>query len=220
MKTEYDYIKRIGGTWEDKNSDSNLAYNQYDKNSRKNIMDFLLPKGKKVLDIGCSIGVWAEFLKLKGYKELWGVDISEERLKEAYKRGYIAVKANGSKLPLANEEFDAAICIDVLVHTLQDKDRQQLMNEAYRVLKPDGVFIFSVQPKTGVEYCNSLSIPKAQEMVLNAGFTIEKTVGIQYFPLTWKAGFWIAYFWDWLLGLNVPELANVVFIKAIKKRKS
>ena len=222
MKTEYDYIERIGGTWENDNNNPGASnkYNQYDKESRENLMGFLLPPGEKILDIGCSIGVWAEFLEQKGFWERWGVDISEERLKEARKRGYQTLQTNGTCLPEALPSFDAVICIDVLVHTLQDKDRQQLMNEAYRTLKPNGVFIFSVQPKTSVSYCKPLSIAHAQEMALNAGFTVEKTVGIQYFPLTWKEGFGIAYFWDWLLGLNAPELANVVFIKAIKTRKS
>lgn len=43
-------------------------------------------KGKKVLELGCASGNSLKYLADKGAKEVWGIDISSEQIKQAKKK--------------------------------------------------------------------------------------------------------------------------------------
>jgi len=101
----------------------------------------LLDKGERLLDIGCGDGTLGHFAKNK-YKEVYGIDISEEALRIAEKRGIIVKKVNlnEEKLPFENEYFDAVTCLDVIEHVFEPRD---LIKEINRVLKRGGILIIS-----------------------------------------------------------------------------
>lgn len=105
----------------------------------------------KVLDIG--IGNARNFIQFKNKKfKLYGVDFSEEMLKQAKKTArnnnlkIILKKANVIKLPYKNSEFDYVICISVL-HHLNKKNQIKALKEVFRILKTNSIFLISVWNK-------------------------------------------------------------------------
>jgi len=102
-------------------------------------------RGDEILDIGCGNGRLLELLKGKiiGYV---GVDSSEELIKIA-KRRYPAKKflvADALNLPFPNNYFDKVFLIAVL-HNIPSKElRSKALEEARRVLKPEGLLILTV----------------------------------------------------------------------------
>ncbi len=106
------------------------------------------PKGKRILEIGCGLGLFALFLAIQE-AEVHVVDISSSRLdflrKKAFELGLderIHVHcAPAENLPFADEFFDAVYTKSVLIHT----DLPHAAAEAARVLKPGGRGVF-VEP--------------------------------------------------------------------------
>ena len=200
---EVENIDIIGGTFEDSGPGSDPCYNRYDKRSRERVVDLLLvnvPCPTILLDLGCSIGAWAAyFMQHKGVPRVIGVDISHDRLKTAKQRFYETVCADGVNLPLETESVDAVVCIDVLVHILQEERRQALLEEVYRVLKPEGMCLFSVASKRGFlargagpsvvrGHCVLVTLDHIVGQARNAGLQIDEVRGLQYleslFPLS------------------------------------
>jgi ubiquinone/menaquinone biosynthesis C-methylase UbiE len=108
----------------------------------ESLLNRYLPKNKslKILDAGCGPG--AALIYLAKYGEVTGVDISEEALKFAGKRGKVK-KGSISDLPFKDNEFDVVVCLDVLYHKLVNINKA--ISEMERVLKPGGV-IFIREP--------------------------------------------------------------------------
>lgn len=98
-------------------------------------------KKLKILDAGCGTGLLAK--KLTKFGEVVGLDLSEEALRFARKRGVIVKKGSIAKLPFNDCVFDVLISIDVINH-LWVKNEQKAFNEFYRVLKPGGILIMRV----------------------------------------------------------------------------
>lgn len=95
-----------------------------------------IPKGSKILDIGCGDGTFTNNFSILGM-EVWGLDISESArtvLGDKLKICDLTVQP----YPHDNEVFDFVFSKSVVEH-LRDPDK--LIDEAYRVLKPNGVFI-------------------------------------------------------------------------------
>lgn len=95
-----------------------------------------LPKNKilKILDAGCGPG--AALIYLSQFGEVIGVDISEEALQFAKKRGKVK-KGDVSALPFEDETFDVVVCLDVLYHKWINVKKALL--EMKRVLKKNGI---------------------------------------------------------------------------------
>lgn len=95
-----------------------------------------LPKNKtlKILDAGCGPG--AALVYLSQFGEVIGVDISEEALRFARKRGKVK-KGDVSALPFKDATFDVVICLDVLYH--QWVDVKKALFQIKRVLKKGGI---------------------------------------------------------------------------------
>lgn len=95
-----------------------------------------LPKGRKlkILDVGCGTGAALAYLSKFG--DAIGVDISDEALKFARKRGKVK-KADVAALPFENATFDVVVCLDVLYHKWVDV--KKALFEMRRVLKRSGI---------------------------------------------------------------------------------
>lgn len=102
-------------------------------------------KLKKVLDVGCGSGQMIKFLCSCGF-EAKGVDIAKDAVILANKLNKKSVTKIGTatKIPYKNKSFDLIISISVIEH-LTKKEARLFLNEAKRVLRPDG-FIFLVTP--------------------------------------------------------------------------
>ena len=95
-------------------------------------------KAKKILDVGAGTGKLVKFLNYKGFEAI-GVDSAKIAVKE-----YGVELAKADNLPFPNRSFDALTAISLIEH-LTKTEAKKFLNEAYRVLRPDGL-IFIVTP--------------------------------------------------------------------------
>ena len=107
-----------------------------------------LVPGRRVLDAGCGVGWGSELLRRAGAASVVGVDISDEALADARRRAPECEFVPGDlrKLPFADGEFDAVVCMEALEHT---DDVSGTLDQLARVLRPDGVLLVS-SPNPGV----------------------------------------------------------------------
>lgn len=109
----------------------------------------LLPKGAKVLDIGCGIGDGADFFIDSGF-DYEGIDISPEMIKIAKQkvpRAKFRV-LDMRKLDYPAESFDGIFAFQSLVH-LKKKDVPKMLETISRILKPKGHLFLALQKGIG-----------------------------------------------------------------------
>lgn len=239
-KNEHENIELIGGTFEDKGDEIQNRFNEYDKKTREGIMNEFLTgeRVKNVLDLGCSIGAWGDYLARKGFKEIIGIDISKNRVERCKSRGcYTKVKVmDAKKLNFRNNYFSLVVHIDVLVHILQKKDRERVFKEVSRVLKKDGVFIFSIanrkyennlkalSPLVGKkyeveQYCNPMTLEEAKELANKNNLHIEKITAFEFaYPKRLIKYPRVLSLFDFLGKGPLKEHGAVIFIKARCKK--
>lgn len=105
-------------------------------------------KHKKLLDLGCGPGIYAELLAEKGF-QVTGIDFSRRSIDYAkessqkknldityHYRNYLELEYDG--------EFDVAILIYCDFGVLSPDDRKKLLQKVYRALKPGGLLILDV----------------------------------------------------------------------------
>lgn len=115
---------------------------------RCEVANSLIPKearSGRVLDVGC--GSHPFFLLNTEFFEKYGIDQlvkQNDRDKfEAEKIKLMSFDINKNiKLPFGDENFNAVIMLAVTEH-LEKKDLLTLLKEIYRVLKKDGVFVYT-----------------------------------------------------------------------------
>ena len=108
------------------------------------------PSSLRVLDIATGTG--RTLHQVRGalpHAELIGADLSEAYLRQANRwlnTGQSPlvqlIRANGEILPLADGGLQGATCV-FLLHELPAEARQNVINEAWRVLEPGGVFVLA-----------------------------------------------------------------------------
>ncbi len=116
------------------------------------LYNLLKYRNRKILDIGCNIGVPLGFLDKSN--EIYGIDINKNFINQA-KELYPHVKlyvSNMSDLPFKNDSFDIIIMMNVIPYydfkldkKIKNKFIVQVFNEINRVLKKDG-YIYLTSP--------------------------------------------------------------------------
>lgn len=99
-------------------------------------------KNKVVLDIPCGMG-WGTSM-LKGYKELWGIDISAEAIEEAKQR-YPSIHykvGDMTSIDMSDDYFDVVICLEGFEH-VTFLEGQKFLSESKRILKKDGLLVLT-----------------------------------------------------------------------------
>jgi ubiquinone/menaquinone biosynthesis C-methylase UbiE len=93
------------------------------------------------LDVGDGL-ILSKVAKHVGAKALYGCDVDNGALNKASEKGITTVKAdlNTDKLPFPDNYFDAVIMEEVIEHLVNPDNA---LEEAYRILKPDGIFILT-----------------------------------------------------------------------------
>jgi ubiquinone/menaquinone biosynthesis C-methylase UbiE len=166
-----------------------------------------------IINIGCGFGPQAIIYK-DCFQKMVGVDINKERLEQSLVftkicgvKSYSTVCANVEKIPLKDRQFTKALAIDIIEHV---EHPQRLLNEAYRLLQPEGRllitfpashdrFVDLVSQITQVfrkekmkaekipawnpdEHNQEKSVQEWIKLVELAGFTMEKTKATTLFP--------------------------------------
>ena len=108
------------------------------------------PASLRILDIATGTGRTLQ--QIRGslrHAELIGTDLSEAYLRQANRwlnNGSSPlvqlIRANGEALPLADATLQGATCV-FLLHELPGEARQNVLDEAWRVLEPGGVFVLA-----------------------------------------------------------------------------
>ena len=104
-----------------------------------------VPLGGTVLDAGAGTGMFGSILRVLGYEELVGIDISERMLEKAgEKDAYHALHrmVMGEPLGFDGGSFSAAVCVGVFT---TNHAPPAALDELVRVVEPDGWVIFSVR---------------------------------------------------------------------------
>lgn len=106
-----------------------------------------LKEGEVVLDLGCGAGLDLYFYAAGGKNKVHGLDISEEMVNKAKKNMELAgiknaeIKCGHSdNLPFPDNFFDVVASNGI--YNLSP-DKEKVMREVYRVLKPGGRTVFS-----------------------------------------------------------------------------
>jgi SAM-dependent methyltransferase len=87
--------------------------------------------GREVLDLGCGLGGYSKALADRG-RSVRGLDVSEQYVERARELGVHAERYDGRELPLADNEVDTVIMLEVLEHL---EDPAPLLREARRVAR-------------------------------------------------------------------------------------
>ncbi|WP_321423460.1 class I SAM-dependent methyltransferase [uncultured Methanobacterium sp.] len=98
-----------------------------------------------ILDLGCGYGRTLSELHKNGFKNLTGVDYSEQMIKRGLRLHpkFNLIKNNGDDLPFPDNSFDAVLLIGVLTSNIQTEKQKELLLEISRVLKDNGLIYIS-----------------------------------------------------------------------------
>ena len=153
--------------------------------NKKELKEFsgLLPKGAKILDVGCGTGIpTAKFLVNTGF-EVIGIDFSERMLKLAKKNVPKAkfIKMNMIKLNFKENSFDGLTSLYAIFHVPKEK-HLAIFRNFHKIIKPKGIMLISLGYKELEEtsedfhgakmYWSSFTPEKSLQMIKDAGFEI------------------------------------------------
>ncbi len=96
------------------------------------------PGPGELVEVGCGGRVAAQRFQSDGWT-VTGVDISEDQLRVARRRGTNGIRADAAQMPFDDATFDAAVSIGT--HTDFD-DFAGSVREVGRVVRPAGVFVY------------------------------------------------------------------------------
>lgn len=111
----------------------------------RNIADKIrLKKDEKLLDVGCGPGHLLKVLHKKyPSNNLTGLDIDPKILKIARKRLPESIKlieSSATDIPLPGSSIDVIVST-LAIHHFESLDKQKMIHEAHRILKPNGRFL-------------------------------------------------------------------------------
>ncbi len=118
--------------------------------SEQNVIEKYFRPNESILDIGCGTGRTTFGLYARGYKKITGLDLSAEMLKKAreikdnlnFKINFI--EDNALDMEFKTASFNNALfSFNGLMQIPKKENRLQALKEIKRVLKPNGIFIFT-----------------------------------------------------------------------------
>ncbi|WP_051249670.1 class I SAM-dependent methyltransferase [Maridesulfovibrio zosterae] len=98
-------------------------------------------KSAEILDVGCGYGRIMSLLHKSGFENIKGVEPSDSLRKRGreYDSSLDLRELKDNQISFTDNSFDAALLVAVLTCIPKDEDQTALINEIYRVLRPDGV---------------------------------------------------------------------------------
>lgn len=147
--------------------DRELATSELGLSARRVVIRLLGPASGRLLDLGCGGGSHAVAFAELGWS-VTGVDVSEEQLRLARRRGVDAVLGRAEELPFEDATFDAAV--SMWTHTDLD-DVPGALRELVRVLRPGAPLVY-----LGVHPCfvgpHSLFVAAEGVPMLHPGYRV------------------------------------------------
>lgn len=147
-KPQGDFAKQVG----EKMNEGNLYINQY------TIEQLHVSHHDKILEIGMGNGFFVkDILSADSTVTYTGCDFSEVMVEEACKRNEQFIKngqaqffiANADNLPFDKETFDKVFTVNTIYFW---DDPEKILAEIRSVLKPKGLLIIAIRPKTVMEH--------------------------------------------------------------------
>jgi ubiquinone/menaquinone biosynthesis C-methylase UbiE len=144
-----------------------------------------LPKGAKILDVGCGPGNFTNYLQKKGFN-IEGIDLSREMIKIAKLKnpqGHFKIM-DMRKLKYDDASFEGLLAAHSLIH-IPSGEIPQTLKEFYEILKPGGAMMIIAQEgepdkivneplkKDEKIFINFFSPKRLSNFVTDAGFQIE-----------------------------------------------
>ncbi len=178
------------------------------------LIDKYVAKGSSILDCGAGPGRYALELLNRGY-EVTLLDLSKESIEIAKQniekhgllaRDYIVDSATNLDR-FENESFDSVIVLGPLYHLHENSERKKVLEDVFRILKPNGVAIFA--------YINSYGLLRASVTEFPEGFCEEKlnTMFLKGdLKLTSENSFTKAYFTTHKLAIDEVEKTDFQII--------
>lgn len=107
-------------------------------------------KHMKIVDVGCYTGVGLLSIQKLGYTNVFGIDLVEENIKSAKKRGLSVIQADMHNLDFLQEnEFDVLFMNHAIEHSI---DPVTVLNNCFRISK-HGLIVFPLERNKN-ERCN------------------------------------------------------------------
>lgn len=139
--------------------------------------------GKKVLDLGCGSGIYAQILLESGADSVTCIDAAQEMIDIVKDKLGDSVNAYAQNLALglpeeANAQYDLVVC-PLMVHYIEDL--RPLFNDIQRVLKPGGQFVFSTHHPFADFECSASDNYFEKERIEDVWDTIGKPVALAFY---------------------------------------
>lgn len=201
---------------------------------RKEFILKSIGKGKRVLDVGCLGGQITQLIREQN-NEVVGIEANPKAAEIARKRGIEVTVANVEDgIPLPTATFDVVCAAEVVEHLY---DTKHFFEEAHRVLRTRGVFIFTTPNLNSIEnrirvlhggylgmtgaypedhfggHVRIFNRAKIEELCSRTGFEVEMISGI---PALGSHG----KLWDRsmrLAGQVLPSWSKILMVRARKK---
>ncbi len=113
----------------------------YVEDFRSQFAGFLpLDRKARIVDLGCGKGFLVQFLLQEGYKNVLGIDTSQEQVEFAKKSGLPVARADALQFLRENGDLDVVICTDLVEHFSKD-EVVGFLTAIYDALAPGGSLI-------------------------------------------------------------------------------
>jgi len=120
----------------------------------------------EILEIGCGVGYWTEYLRSIGAKKYTGNDIAEisvRNLKQKYP-GYDFIHGDISEVSLPEKKFDLGVIIDVTQHITDDNRFNKAMENLWASLKNGAFLVITMwDPAKNVYLANKLRLNRIEK---------------------------------------------------------
>ena len=125
----------------------------------------------RLLDMGCGIGGFIGY-----YGDAVGIDINPATVAYCQQQGLDARLYKNFPVDLPDQSFDSLILDNVLEHI---HDPHDILTEARRLIKPDGVFLIGVPGRKGFDSAPDHVVfydeENLESTLSNAGFKLERS---------------------------------------------
>jgi 2-polyprenyl-3-methyl-5-hydroxy-6-metoxy-1,4-benzoquinol methylase len=131
------------------------------------LLEDLLPAGSLLLDLGCGTGLHAGELARAGYRVV-AADMDFDAVATGREMDAVGSRlrldyavARAESLPCRDGAFDAVVCLDVLHWAADAVAFEAMWDEAWRVLKPGGLFLARARMQARVASEDALRVPSS-----------------------------------------------------------